>query len=49
MFRIEGKNQPARVQAWENGVRTPSDAALKLLHVARRHPEVLLEGVDAAA
>ncbi len=35
---------PRTVQAWESSVRTPSDAALKLLHVARRHPEVLLDG-----
>ena len=34
---------PRTVQAWETNARTPSDAALKLLHVARRHPEVLLE------
>jgi putative transcriptional regulator len=30
------------VQAWEQGVRVPSDAALKLLTIARKHPEVLL-------
>jgi putative transcriptional regulator len=40
---------PRTVQAWETDARTPSDAALKLLHVAKRHPEVLLEGVDTAA
>ena len=34
---------PRTVQAWESEARSPSDAALKLLHVARRHPEVLLE------
>ena len=34
---------PRTVQAWESSARTPSDAALKLLHVAQRHPEVLLE------
>jgi putative transcriptional regulator len=34
---------PRTVQAWESNARTPSDAALKLLHVASRHPEVLLE------
>jgi len=34
---------PRTVQAWERNARTSSDAALKLLHVARRHPEVLLE------
>jgi DNA-binding transcriptional regulator YiaG len=31
------------VQAWEQGIRVPSDAALKLLTIAKRHPEVLLE------
>ncbi len=34
---------PRTVQAWEQGARTPSDAALKLLNIARKHPEVLLE------
>ncbi|MBA3767875.1 MAG: helix-turn-helix domain-containing protein [Acidobacteria bacterium] len=31
------------VQAWEQGLRVPSDAALKLLSIARKHPDVLLE------
>lgn len=31
------------VQAWERNARRPSDAALKLLTIAREHPEVLLE------
>jgi putative transcriptional regulator len=31
------------VQAWEQGARVPSDAALKLLTIAKKHPEVLLE------
>ena len=35
---------PKTVQAWEQGSRDPSDAALKLLSIAKRHPEVLLEG-----
>lgn len=30
------------LQAWEQGVRVPSEAALKLLTVAKRHPEALL-------
>ena len=34
---------PKTVQAWEQGLRVPSDAALKLLTIAKRHPEVLLE------
>lgn len=31
------------VQAWEQGSREPSDVALKLLSIAKKHPEVLLE------
>jgi putative transcriptional regulator len=31
------------VQAWEQGARVPSEAALKLLTIAKKHPEVLLE------
>jgi putative transcriptional regulator len=31
------------VQAWEQGTRKPSDAALKLLAIAEKHPEVLLD------
>jgi putative transcriptional regulator len=34
---------PKTVQAWEQGSREPSDAALKLLTIAKKHPEVLLE------
>jgi putative transcriptional regulator len=30
------------VQAWEQGAREPSDAALKLLTIAQKHPKVLL-------
>ena len=30
------------VQAWEQGLREPSDAALKLLQIAKKHPEALL-------
>jgi putative transcriptional regulator len=30
------------VQAWEQGLREPSDAALKLLQIAKRHPEALI-------
>ena len=36
---------PSTVQAWEAGRRTPSDAALKLLAIAEKHPEVLLDSV----
>jgi putative transcriptional regulator len=34
---------PKTVQAWEQGLREPGDAALKLLAIAKKHPEVLLE------
>ncbi len=30
------------VQAWEQGLREPSDAALKLLTIVKKHPEVLM-------
>jgi len=30
------------LQAWEQGVRVPSDAALKLLTIAKHHPEALI-------
>jgi putative transcriptional regulator len=30
------------VESWEQGLRQPRQATLKLLHVARRNPEVLL-------
>ena len=30
------------LQAWEQGARKPSDAAMKLLTVAKHHPEALL-------
>src|SRR5256885_11793106 len=31
------------VQAWEQGIRKPSDAALKLLAIAEKYPEALLD------
>ena len=34
---------PKTIQAWEQGSREPGDAALKLLTIAKRHPEILLE------
>ena len=36
---------PSTVQAWEAGRRIPSDAALKLLAIAEKHPEDLLDSV----
>lgn len=29
------------IQAWEQGLREPSDAALKLLSIAKKQPEIL--------
>jgi len=34
---------PNTVESWEQGVRRPRQAALKLLGIARKHPQVLLE------
>ncbi len=31
------------VESWEQGVRKPQAAALKLLHIAKTNPEVLLK------
>jgi putative transcriptional regulator len=36
---------PSTVQAWEAGRRTPSDAALKLLAIAEKHPEDLFDSI----
>src|SRR4051794_27346595 len=30
------------VESWEQGIRQPRQATLKLLHIARRNPDVLL-------
>ena len=34
---------PNAVESWEQGVRRPQRAALKLLVLARKHPQVLLQ------
>jgi putative transcriptional regulator len=31
------------VESWEQGIREPRQATLKLLHIARKNPSVLLE------
>lgn len=36
------------VQAWEQGQRVPSDAALKLLTIASKYPEILRAELKAA-
>jgi DNA-binding transcriptional regulator YiaG len=35
---------PNAVESWEQGVRRPREATLKLLTIANKHPEVLLAG-----
>jgi putative transcriptional regulator len=32
---------PKTIQAWEQGIRRPSDAALRLLEVVEKYPSVL--------
>ena len=34
---------PKTVQGWEQGVRTPSNASLRLLQIAREEPHVVLK------
>jgi putative transcriptional regulator len=36
---------PETVRSWEQGKRCPNGAVLRLLQVAERHPEVILESV----
>ncbi|HEX8895658.1 MAG TPA: helix-turn-helix domain-containing protein [Terriglobales bacterium] len=31
------------VESWEQGIREPRQATLKLLHIAKKHPGVLLD------
>ena len=37
---------PAAVKAWEQGMNSPGGAALRLLEIAQKHPEVILEGIE---
>ena len=37
---------PATVRAWEQGVRVPDGPSRRLLEVADRHPEILLENLS---
>jgi putative transcriptional regulator len=34
---------------WEQGRRDPSGPAMRLLQIAEKHPEILLEGIPAEA
>lgn len=43
MFLARGLNVSVKtVQAWEQGLRTPAGPTLKLLEIAKKHPEVLV-------
>ena len=33
----------ATVRSWEQGVRTPDGASMRLLSIAERHPETIIE------
>lgn len=33
---------PATVQAWEQGIRVPDGASLRLLEIAAGHPDIIL-------
>jgi putative transcriptional regulator len=35
---------PNAVESWEQGVRHPREATLKLLTIAHKHPKILLSG-----
>jgi putative transcriptional regulator len=34
---------PKAVQSWEQGARRPGSTALRLLTIAKKHPEILLQ------
>jgi putative transcriptional regulator len=38
----------ATVRSWEQGARTPDGAAMRLLSIAERHPETIIEAVSPA-
>src|SRR5215217_3688110 len=39
----------ATVRSWEQGVRTPDGASIRLLSIAERHPETIIEAASASA
>ena len=38
----------ATVRSWEQGVRTPDGAAMRLLSIAERHPETIIEAASVS-
>ena len=45
VFAITLNVSPATVRAWEQGVRVPDGPSRRLLEIADRHPEILLENL----
>jgi len=43
--RSEDKRREGTIRAWEQGKREPGGATRRLLEVAERHPEVILDAV----
>jgi putative transcriptional regulator len=43
LFALMLNVSPKAVQSWEQGLRRPRAAALKLLAIAKRNPQVLLQ------
>jgi len=43
LFALMLNVSPKAVQSWEQGVRRPRAATLKLLAIAKRNPQVLLQ------
>lgn len=43
VFAMTLNISPKTVKAWQQGSREPDDAALKLLTIAKKDPEILLE------
>ena len=39
----------ATVRSWEQGVRTPDGASMRLLSIAERHPETIIEAASVSA
>lgn len=45
VFAMALNVSPETVRSWEQEKRTPDGAALRLLQVAERHPDVILENI----
>ena len=45
VFAVLLNVKPQTVQSWEQGLRTPSGCALRLLHIAQNKPRVLTDAI----